>query len=162
MLAATFAGLTAVLAVLGVVYSLVLLPVAIPFAATAYLLWYHASGRLVKRARRRAQRDPTQQQRARDRFRRRAAEQFGARSGRRRRRDASTEWNARYGPAARPTDAPSRAEAADVLGVSVDADDEQVRAAYRDRAKELHPDAENGSEDAFKRVSAAYERLSEE
>ena len=161
MLAATFAGLAAVFALLGVVYSLVLIPVAVPFAGAAYLLWYHASGRLVKRARRQAQRGSSQQRRSRDRFRRRAAERLGASSWQHRRGDPGTGREARYGPSARPTDSPSRSEAADVLGVPLDADDEQVRAAYRDRAKELHPDAENGSEEAFKRVTAAYERLSD-
>jgi curved DNA-binding protein CbpA len=35
-----------------------------------------------------------------------------------------------------------------------------VRRAYREKVKQVHPDAEGGSEDAFKRVNEAYERLS--
>lgn len=166
-LAATFAGLAVVLAVLGVVYSLVLLVVAVPFAGTAYLLWYHASGRLVARARRRAGHDPTSGRRARERFRRRAAERLGGdpRRERRERRDRVSGGTAgargNTGRAPRGGGAsPTRREAADVLGVPVDADDDQIRAAYRDRAKDLHPDAEGGSEEAFKRITAAYERLS--
>lgn len=167
-LAATFAGLAVVLAVLGVVYSLVLLAAAVPFAGTAYLLWYHASGRLVARARRRAGHDPTSGRRARDRFRRRAAERLGGdpRRERRERRDrvsggtAGPRGNAGRAPRGGGA-SPTRTEAADVLGVPIDADDDQIRAAYRDRAKDLHPDAEGGSEEAFKRITAAYERLSE-
>ena len=154
-LAATFAGLAAVLAVLGVVYSLVLLPVALPFAGTAYLLWYHATGRLVARARRRATRDATQQQRAREHFRRRARDRLGGTAKGTRRRTAGDVPR-------RPVDGPSRTEAARLLGVPLDADAEQVRTAYRERVKEVHPDAEDGSEEAFKRVAAAYERLAGE
>ena len=43
--------------------------------------------------------------------------------------------------------------------VDVDADDATIRAAYRDRVKVVHPDAPDGDEAAFKRVTAAYERL---
>jgi curved DNA-binding protein CbpA len=48
-----------------------------------------------------------------------------------------------------------------VLGVGPDADESAVRRAYRERVKETHPDTEDGDEDAFKRVNAAYERLSD-
>jgi curved DNA-binding protein CbpA len=36
-----------------------------------------------------------------------------------------------------------------------------VRAAYRDRVKEVHPDTDAGDEEAFKSVTAAYERLTD-
>jgi curved DNA-binding protein CbpA len=36
-----------------------------------------------------------------------------------------------------------------------------VRAAYRERVKEVHPDTEGGDEEAFKRVTRAYETLRE-
>jgi curved DNA-binding protein CbpA len=48
-----------------------------------------------------------------------------------------------------------------VLGVSPDADESTVRRAYRDRIKEVHPDAEDGDEEVFKRVQEAYEVLTE-
>ena len=49
-----------------------------------------------------------------------------------------------------------------VLGVSVEASNEQIRQAYRDLARRLHPDLHPGGEDAFRRVSAAYEVLGSE
>ena len=55
----------------------------------------------------------------------------------------------------------SAREAANVLGVGVDAGAGEVRSAYRDRIKEVHPDTDGGDEDAFKRVQDAYERLSD-
>jgi hypothetical protein len=53
-----------------------------------------------------------------------------------------------------------RRNAAAVLGVDPDAPPETVRAAYRDRVKEVHPDC-GGSEEAFRRVRWAYELLRE-
>ncbi len=50
-------------------------------------------------------------------------------------------------------------EARSVLGVDRDSDEEAVRTAYRERVKETHPDTDGGDEEAFKRVTAAYERL---
>jgi hypothetical protein len=41
------------------------------------------------------------------------------------------------------------------LGLDPDADEGAVKRAYRDRAKEVHPDA-GGDEDEFKRVQEAY------
>ena len=46
-----------------------------------------------------------------------------------------------------------------MLGVDTDADADAIRRAYRARVKETHPDADGGSEEAFKRVTDAYERL---
>jgi curved DNA-binding protein CbpA len=48
-----------------------------------------------------------------------------------------------------------------VLGVSVDADEGTVKRAYRNRIKDVHPDAEGGDEEAFKRVQRAYEVLTD-
>jgi hypothetical protein len=47
------------------------------------------------------------------------------------------------------------AEAFAALGLEPGADEDAVRRAYRDRAKEVHPDA-GGDEDEFKRVQEAY------
>jgi ferredoxin len=46
----------------------------------------------------------------------------------------------------------------DVLRVDPDADDDEIRRAYRRRAKEAHPD-QDGSVEEFRRVKAAYEAV---
>jgi len=50
-------------------------------------------------------------------------------------------------------------DAYETLGLDPGADQEAVRSTYRERAKRLHPDAENGDEAAFKRLNEAYEVL---
>jgi curved DNA-binding protein CbpA len=52
------------------------------------------------------------------------------------------------------------ASPAAILRVDPDADDEEIKQAYRDRVKETHPDL-GGSEEAFKRVERAYRALTE-
>ncbi len=46
-----------------------------------------------------------------------------------------------------------------VLGVSSTASDKEITKAYRQLAKKFHPDANPGSEDRFKEISAAYDVL---
>src|ERR1700753_4357213 len=46
-----------------------------------------------------------------------------------------------------------------VLGVSDTATDKEIGKAYRKLAKQFHPDANPGSEDRFKEISAAYDVL---
>jgi curved DNA-binding protein len=50
-----------------------------------------------------------------------------------------------------------------ILGVDKNADEAEIRKAYRRLAKKYHPDAnkEKGSEDKFKEISEAYEVLSD-
>jgi hypothetical protein len=158
-LAAVFAGLTVLLVVLAFVRQLFLLFLALPFAATTYVMWHHATGRLEERTRRRA------------RARNRAGEGpggpgpgptsgpggFGA--------TARGATGRRAGAGGRAT-APGqstipRHEAYDVLDLDPGANEEAVRRAYRSKVKEVHPDADGGDEEAFKRVNRAYERLSE-
>jgi len=49
----------------------------------------------------------------------------------------------------------------EALGVSRDASDEEIRAAYRRLARKYHPDVnkESGAEDRFKEISEAYDAL---
>ena len=46
-----------------------------------------------------------------------------------------------------------------VLGVPSTATDKEITKAYRKLAKQYHPDANPGSEDRFKEISAAYDVL---
>ncbi|MSE09545.1 DnaJ domain-containing protein, partial [Lactobacillus salivarius] len=50
----------------------------------------------------------------------------------------------------------------DVLGVSKDASDQEIKRAYRKLSKKYHPDLnhEPGAEEKFKEVNEAYEILS--
>ena len=53
----------------------------------------------------------------------------------------------------------------DVLGVTRDAGDEEIKRAFRRKAKQYHPDAnpdDPAAEARFKEVNAAYEVLSDE
>src|SRR5262249_14793132 len=47
------------------------------------------------------------------------------------------------------------------LGLSQSATDNDIRKAYRKLAKQHHPDANPGSEERFKEISAAYDVLSD-
>lgn len=60
-----------------------------------------------------------------------------------------------------PQEAMDRREAYRVLGLSPGADDDAVKAAYRRKVKAVHPDADGGDPEAFRKVTAAYETLSE-
>lgn len=59
------------------------------------------------------------------------------------------------GPGPGPGAADPVATAFSELGLSPGADVEEVRAAYRERVKDVHPD-QGGDEEAFKRVREAY------
>lgn len=52
----------------------------------------------------------------------------------------------------------------DILGVSKEASQDEIKVAYRNKAKETHPDinSDPGAEDMFKQVSEAYSVLSDE
>ena len=152
-LAAVFAGLTVVLIVLAFVRQLFLLFLALPFAATTYVMWHHATGRIEARARREARAG-----RATGRRGRRAPGGFGATA---RGTASGTRTTGRRAGAPAGDAGPSEREAYETLGLDPGASDETVRRAYRAKVKEVHPDAEGGDEEAFKRVNRAYERLRE-
>jgi hypothetical protein len=160
-LAAVFAGLTVLLTVLAFATQPFLLAVAVPFGATTYFMWYHASGRLEEKIR-----DARRSGRA-----RRAAGPAGgsARGGPAgaspfgsARRGSRANGGARTGTgaAARERSGPGRAEAYRTLGLDPGADEADVREAYRERVKEVHPDR-GGDEESFRRVTRAYEALTD-
>ncbi len=156
-IAAVFAGTTVLLSVLAFAYQPFLLLFAVPFGLATYFMWYHASGRLTDRVRRTADRSRRRRANA-------AAEGPGGFEGVGRGRRAGSGprgGRARERPRTGP-DEPSLAEAYRTLGVDPGADEEAVRAAYRDRAKSTHPDADSGDAEEFKRVTRAYERLVDE
>src|SRR5438270_4875530 len=49
-----------------------------------------------------------------------------------------------------------------VLGVAESATEKEITRAYRKLAKQYHPDANPGSEERFKEISAAYDVLGDE
>src|ERR1700677_2350224 len=49
-----------------------------------------------------------------------------------------------------------------VLGVAQEATDKEITRAYRKLAKQFHPDANPGTEERFKEISAAYDVLGDE
>jgi len=152
-LAAVFAGLTVVLVVLAFVRQLFLLFLALPFAATTYVMWHHATGRIEARARREAQASRATGGRR----ERRAPGGFGA-TARGAARGAASAGRSRTGPPPRESET-TRREAYETLDLDPGASEEAVRRAYRSKVKEVHPDADGGDEEAFKRVNRAYERL---
>jgi curved DNA-binding protein CbpA len=49
-----------------------------------------------------------------------------------------------------------------ILGVKEDATKKEIKNAYKQRAKETHPDKEGGSEEAFKEVNEAFDVLGDD
>lgn len=141
--ASVLAGTSVLLVVLGAVYNLLIALLAIPFGVAAYLLWMDATGRIQMRFREKQGR----------------TSQTGGRTDRTQ-QTRQRSWDQRTPQP--PREQPSRSKARRVLGVGPEADQAEIRSAYRDRVKEVHPDAENGDEEAFKRVSQAYNRLREQ
>lgn len=177
-LASVFAGLTTMLAVVAIVTrEAFVLAVALPFAATGYFMWYQATGKMRERvtegthadAERFAEQKAREgTQRGRGRFARDARRRVDRDRRRRRagwtrtRRRANAErgrgGTTRQGGMA-PADEPTLEEACRVLDVDPDDPPAAIRTAYRERVKDVHPDTADGDEETFKRVTAAYDRL---
>ena len=169
-LSATFAGLTVVLVVIsGYARSPVPLFAAVPLGMTGAVMWIHATGRLPlladHRTVRRGGRWNPSFRRGTDR-RERGGERthrYGANSrasdddsrharGRARRSRGRTRRSQRAG---------NLSDAYRTLGLDPGADPDSVRRAYREAVKRVHPDTDGGDEEAFKRVNAAYDRLTD-
>lgn len=151
-LASVFTGLTVFVAVLGFAYSPVAFVPATAFGIVTYFLWYHASGRLTARVSQQA------------RTTRRDTEAGGFGGGPREEwtgPQSGRQTNAHQHEPVQQRTSLSTTEAYRTLGLDPSADDATVKAAYREKVKEVHPDTEDGDERAFKRVQDAYERLSE-
>ena len=183
--AAVFAVLTGVLTVVGILVNPAVLFLALMFGASTYFMYYHASGKMAagvyERVERRAAHDGGRRSGARrggfgaepreewtgprdgrsvrdvaQEARRRARN--GGRRGRRQQAGQQRQRTRRT----RPTDGPSVAEAYKRLGLEQGADESAVKAAYREKVKEVHPDTDSGTEREFKQVKAAYERLTDD
>ncbi len=162
MLAATFAGLSVFVAMVAIVFQPVLLVLAIPFGVVTYFMWYQASGRLGRRIYRGVEnRARTEEQGG---FGAGPRGDYQPRSERFREpfRAGHPDDGRTRGQAPRKTDLPTEWEARDVLDVGPEADEDDVRRAYREKVKEVHPDTPDGDEERFKEVTAAYEQLAED
>ncbi|WP_458205822.1 DnaJ domain-containing protein [Haladaptatus sp. NG-SE-30] len=158
-IAAIFAGITVSLSILGIVYNLFLVVFAIPFGITTAILWYHATGRLAKKVERdAAYRDAGRFESGAARGQARQQTRRGAQTRQRTTRQHTNDRTRTRATVGRPS-GPSVAEAYRILGLSPGADDDAVRQAYRKKVKSVHPDREDGNEEAFKKVTRAYERL---
>jgi len=168
--AVVFGLLTAVLTVVGLVSNPAVLFLALMFGASTYLMYYHLSGkmaaRVYERVEQRAARNGSGARQGgfdagpreewtppRDGQRRRNADRRRRQTRQQRQRRQRRSVNGSAGPS--PSEAYSR------LGLEPSASDSAVKQAYRERVKEVHPDTDGGSEREFKRVKAAYERLTE-
>ena len=128
-----------------------LVVVAVPLGAATAMFWYQSSGKLRERV-------------ARGRRSGRSASGggFGAgarREARRDRRRGRSRERERQRATAQPTGI-SPDEAYRRLGLAPGADEREVKRAYRQKVKEVHPDR-GGDEEEFKRVTEAYETLVE-
>ncbi|WP_299270006.1 J domain-containing protein [Halorientalis sp.] len=169
-IAVALAGCAGVLTLLAFVYNLAILAVAAGLGAAAYFMWYQASGRLAAKIYRSVE-DQARQNGGRERSRNRETGGFGAGpreewtapggggQGRQRAGQQRQQRHRRRRRAPSASEGPSRAEAYRILGLDDDADESEVKRAYRQKVKEVHPDTDSGDEERFKKVNQAYERL---
>ncbi|MFB6254825.1 MAG: DnaJ domain-containing protein [Halobacteriaceae archaeon] len=132
VLAGIFALIAVVFGILGVLYSPISIGVGIPFAIVAVIFWLHGSGRLHRYVRSRAQKKTS-------------------------REDTTSQRRQTY---AQPNSSQSLTEARNILDVSRHATEEEIKQAYRQKVKEVHPD-QDGSREKFEQLNKAYETLLE-
>ncbi len=133
-LAVAFGAMTALLVTIAAVLrEPFVLFASLPMGIATYFFWYHASGRLRDRVRRTT---------------RRRTRETGRRTSQSSRSQARTQPET------------SAAEAYRRLGLETDASEAEIKRAYREAVKEVHPDR-GGDEEAFKQITEAYERLVE-
>ncbi|MFB6308722.1 MAG: J domain-containing protein [Haloarculaceae archaeon] len=170
--AAVFAGLTVLLVVVAVLYNPAVLFVALAFAASAYLMYYHASGRMAGRLYERVERQAASNAGDRGGFGAGPREGWVPPRDGRRARDVAGGRDRRQGGRRKQRgrgqrgqrtvrDGPSAAEAYRTLGLEPGADQSAIKRAYREKVKEVHPD-NGGDEESFMAVKDAYERLSDD
>lgn len=170
MLATVFAGLAVMVTLVAFTYEPFVVILALLFGAVAYFMWYQASGRLTRRIYRAVENQARHNdghterggfgagpRETRSEWTRRA----GLGGGRRRRRDTRhrrerTERN-RGGVVDQST--LTTAQAYDILDIDPGVEEPAIKQAYRQKVKDVHPDTDAGSEEAFKRVNEAYEHL---
>lgn len=136
----TFGLLTIALGVVSIVVNPVILILTAVFGLTTGLMYYHLSGQMAASVYRRVEQQA-------------AANNGRGRTGRTR--------NTRSPPSESTEPSISEKEAYETLGVPMDADQDKIKDAYRERVKAAHPDTDEGSEEEFKRIKDAYERLQE-
>lgn len=161
--AAVLSGVTVVMLLAGIVVNPFFLLVSIPFGSSAYLLWYQASGKLSD--------DMTQGETntfgSQGRNTGFDPESFGAGSStsdnfasESARRAQQYREKARANQAVDERTTISQSDAYQILDVDPVADEAEIKAAYRQKVKQYHPDTPSGDEEMFKKVSRAYEVLS--
>ena len=164
--AAVLAGTTVLLGVFGLVYNPVLLLAAVPFAAATYFLWSSATGRLDARLRERVETRRVEPGSVGEGTWPRPGDSRDGRRARDHGNGRSSRVDGGAGPGRRSQGtieetAPNPAAAASVLEVDPGADEAEIRRAFREKARQLHPDTPDGDEAEFRRVRDAYERLTE-
>ena len=182
-LAVVLGGLTVVLTALAVVSNPAVIFVALAFGAATYFVYYHASGRMASRVYQRVERQarvdggrrqtgagpreewepPRGGATARDAVggNRRARQARQRRTAQQQRQQRRRQASQRTGRAPSANSGPTAAEAYQCLDLDPSADQSTVKAAYREKVKEVHPDTDGGDEQSFKEVKEAYERLSD-
>lgn len=169
VLAAVFAGLAVVVALAAIAHEPFVVILALLFGTVAYFMWYQASGRLAQRVYRavenQARHDDGRTERggfgAGPRESRSERARRGGFSGRRRRRKTrrQRERTGRNQASVVNQSTVTTTQAYDILDVEPGVEESAIKRAYREKVKEVHPDTDTGSEEAFKRVNEAYERL---
>ncbi|MFQ3320731.1 MAG: hypothetical protein ACI8UR_002341 [Natronomonas sp.] len=162
-LTAVFAAMTALVTLVGLVFGEpVLFFVVLPLAAATYMFWYQSSGKLRERLRE-TQRRREAQGAERGGFGAGPREGFESARGQqareaweRQQRQQQQQRRRQGGPQPSPNVSPS--EAYRRLGLDAGADESEVKRAYRQKVKEVHPDR-GGDEKEFKKITEAYEAL---